>query len=254
MKKNFSTAAAIAAMILAVLITTSCNDDDLNYTRIVGNNLCTAELDASNHYRFYTDDDIVVELESESNSVMFNTFGKRAERVSLIYQYSSDDATVVNGVRQIRNAQVLNGTQLIDVDNIVTKATAEARNQLVTDSIFDIASVVSFYAHKGYLNCLVNARYATNGTKAVYPGLTLVADPSDVKENEMTVHLYYNCHAPKSALSGLSATFAKSYPLSSFANRIPGSGDITLNLIVEGQTTPKTKSFKMTRSDFSRPF
>lgn len=254
MKINFNYAAAIAVMVLSAFITTSCNDNDENGVAIISTNLCTAEVDLTNHYRFYTDDDIVVEMDNESNSVLFNTFGSKAERVSLIYQYRDVDATVVNGVRHVSNAQVLNGTQLIDIENITTKASAEAKNQLATDSIFEVSTIESFYAHKGYLNCIIKAPYAALNNKAVYPGITLFADQSDIKENEMTLHLYYNCHAPKNALTGYLSSFAKSYPLSMFANRIPGTDDITLKLIVEGQSNPKTKTFKMTRSDFFRPF
>lgn len=254
MKIKFSYAVAIAFMALSTFMTTSCNDSSESGTVIVGSNLCTAEVDLTNRYIFYTDDDIVVEMDNESNSVLFNTFGAKAERVSLIFQYRAEDATVVNGVRHVNNAQVLNGTQLIDVENIVTKASAEAKNQLATDSIFEISKIESFYAHKGYLNCIIKAPYAVVSNKAIYPGITLVADQSDIKENEMTLHLYYNCHAPKNAIAGYTTSFAKSYPLSMFTNRIPGTDDITLNLVVEGQSATRTATFKMTRSDFFRPF
>lgn len=254
MKLNFNYAVAIAIMVLSAFVTTSCNDNNEGGSVVVSTNLCTAEVDLTNHYRFYTDDDIVVEIDNQSNSVLFNTFGSKAERVSLIYQFKGEDATVVDGVRHISNAQVLNGTQLIDVDYIATKASAEAKNQLAADSLFEISKIESFYAHKGYLNCIINAPYATSGTKAIYPGIILTADQSDIKENEMTVHLYYNCHAPKSAVPGYTSIFAKSYPLSMFANRIPGTEDITLNLVVEGQSISKKAQFKMTRADFFRPF
>lgn len=254
MNKKISKVAVIAMMALSAFVTSSCLKNGENVNTIVANNFCTVGPGTSSRYTFYMDDDIVVRLDSVSENRIYRTFGSKASRISLIYQYNTQDATIVDGVRHVYNAEVLNGTQLVKVDDIMTTEIAKSKNQLAADSVFEIRTLQAFYAHKGYITCAVEGPYFSNGTKAAYPDINLIVDEKDIKENEMTIHLYYNCHANKKASGYYVSTFAKSFPITSYSKLVPGNSDITLKLVLEGKTGSNVHTAKMTRGDFYLPF
>lgn len=244
----------LLAMAMTSVLSVSCDTTDSSERVILSSEFCTVRNDAgSSKFVFYSDNDVIVNLNYDSDALVRKAFGSDFKRIALIYQYYETDIENVGGQKTISNAVVIDGTMTIDVKNFMTTTDATAQNQLAKDSLFAINTVQAAYVHKGYLTLSVNAPFSIVDSKAIQPDMHVVIDKEDISQDAITMHLLYNRHSKKQG-SYNNGLFATSYPVAALKSMVPGKDDITITLKVEGQDAPTTKTWTMKRDDFNLPY
>lgn len=234
-----------------VLIAVSCflaiscgtNDSESTFLRSV---CCNVEVGSNGALTFLSDNDETIFLCSESESMVRDQLGTKMERMYLFIRYTESDVIVDNGKTTIKNAVALDGTQKIFVNSPMTTTMAEEKNWLAKDSLFNIQSINEAYVSNGYMTIFVTAPYSVVNKYSIYPGINMVIDNDDIKENAMTVHLLYNCHTPKTA-TAYNDVFITSFPINRYKSVVPGTDDINVTVTVEGQDKETKTTFKMKR-------
>lgn len=241
--KSIIKSIVLMAMVCVLAVSCDSTSSEAAYFTSV---CCTVETDSYGSYVFHSDDNEIIRLSGESDAVVRKNYGTNIERIHLIIKYNESDKTVENGVTTIKNATVMQGTQKIDVNNCMTTTVAEEKNWLAKDSLFNIQGINEAYASNGYITIFLTAPYSIVNNYNVYPGINMIIDSDDIKENALTVHLLYNRHSAKSA-TAYNATFITSFPINRYKSAVPGTGDINVTVSVEGQDKETKTTFKMKR-------
>ncbi len=154
--------------------------------------------------------------------------------------------------KTITGAQLFGG-QVVPVSNPLTIQQASDSSKLVLapDSLFSMRQLSGYWAYRGYLTIVVNGDYSykiTEGrTNYIYPSLSLVYDPAQLKEpNRLDLTLCYNRHTDKQTSSAGTYNFPTSFRLDEFAALVPGNDTIQVSIAGVGITTTR---FKVGRQD-----
>lgn len=234
----------ISAMFIAVAtLTTSCLGDDTKDNSIVTGVYCT--LTGSNpNYILYGDGGAVITPTASSVQTMTNSKGfEGARRAFISFKYTPNTAETdkETGLTYINDAELQAG-YVIQVSDILKKLDAEDAKITAPDSSFSIMQFNQMWVYNGYMNTMVTGYYSGNDKTNFTPSVNLVYSPSDIKENEITLHLYYNRHSEQSASPKGYYSFEDSFDLSEIANIIPGDKDVTINVVTDKDSYTKTQT------------
>lgn len=249
--KNFKFLLLPLFLLAASMTFVSCNNDSTGDSTNIGRELCTARKNIDGNYVFYSDNNTEIHLTAASSKQVADLYKNGLERIYLYYQYNASDVSQSAEAIVVKNAVAVQGTQKVTVDEFMTTAIATEKKQLESDSLFNINSIDLLYAYKGYLNVGGYGQYSVVDGKGILPSLSAVVDESDISENAITVHLYYNRHSPSKAIVGGTIGLTQSFRINSWSRLIPGSDDVTLTLKVEGADNKLTKQCKIARKQFT---
>ena len=220
----------------------SCNDNDDNSMIFTGHFVIEGSYP---NYTLYHPGGYTFHLLPASVQQVTNGNGFGAHK-RCFFQLSFKEADVVysdpvnkKGDVVVNNAQVLQGSY-VDEQAPMHYATAEAKNQTVADSIFNIKKFTDYWYHRGYLNIALEGSYSVVNNKGVYPAMTLTFNEDDISENAISLNLLYNRHTSKDA-SSQPGSFITAYTFDNIIYQVPGNDSIRVRLSSQGAETVEFK-------------
>lgn len=142
----------------------------------------------------------------------------------------------------VKNARIV-GLVPIDEQNILTNETAQEKNILATDSLFDVITVYQPWYSRFYLTLPVNAYYSVNTSlqKAITPTVNLVCHSDSISTNRVALNVCYNQHSKKDESSKYyKENFLTSYNISNLLRQTPGND--TVNVVLHATVNSKRQS------------
>lgn len=168
------------------------------------------------------------------------------ERYVLQFKYkeggiSADKMTVTD-------AEILAG-EVIDVRNPLTAQEAAESKVSDPDSLFNINSISSAWAYRGYLTVLTRALYSVKDSKGVFPVINMTYDPlTDLDVDRIKLTLCYNRRTAKDAQTASTPyEFATSFRLSQLQSIVPGTD--TIQVAISAMGVDKPYQVKVARKD-----
>lgn len=262
MKNNYRSLLSMSA-IFGSLLLSSCIGDGPNKYSDTG--VFTVSQEGAN-YIFFRDYGGAVRMNSGSiqdllSSIKGNPYGYKlnsGERYVLMYSYEDDNMVDVPGKGLLIDKAEMNFFQIIPEYDVMTKAQAEAKNQLVADSVFALKptqmtySDIKFGAYRGFITAQFTGPFSIikkdKGTTAVLPSLNVIMNPEEnLQPNVLNLKLSYNRHTRKDSIETSSQTFCFSYPLSNVIGYIQGNDSVTIN--IEGSDMKSPVKLRIGRED-----
>lgn len=245
MKKNFKTLALAAFAVCAML--TSCENEGDNARYI--SNYFTITGDVETGYTLYQDGGGIIKPSTESivSAGGKNGFGKN-ERAMLTFKFEKENIKQVDGGQIIEDAYLLEGDYM-PLHFPMTPEEAESKNITSPDSLFRVNRFISTWCYRGYLNTMINAPIIIRNGYVVRPGINMIYNPADIKENYIELKVCYNRHSTNGALSDGNQEFVSTFPLYNIGSLIPGDGEVTVKVMVDGDDA---RTMKVSRKDLER--
>lgn len=246
MKKTFK----LFFLIVLALAFTACNTDNDTQISIQSDYFTVTRV--NNRFVLYADAGHIVKFTSEADQSVAEAFPNGVERLSLTYSCDLLKLTKEGDVEVVNDAEPIEATK-VPVLSVMDVEDAKAAKVTEKDSIFNIVSIQSMWATRGYLTITLNGSYSVVGSKNILPTMNLVLDETEISEDNIKFHLYYNRHSSKDVSSGGVYQFITSYPLTPFKYMIPGNNDVIITVAVEGPDgkTQVSKPYKVSRKNLS---
>lgn len=243
---NLKKSTLLATALAAIGLLASCLDGENDqhsayaYFTVTGNN--------SSGYVLYQDGGGKIIPTMQSVSDLTNGKGlEKVERALLQFTYQEKDVTdnTITGA-------VLTGGESVTPFNPVVRQMAESQKILSADSIFNIGSVSSVWAYRGYLNIVYNGYYGWNEKKDgyLYPTTNLVYEMDQQIPNELNLTFCHNERRSKSVNPAGQMTFTSCFRLNQLQNLAPGNDSVTVKISAAGLSSPI--KFKVAREDFNK--
>lgn len=245
MKKNFKTLALVAFAACAML--TSCENEGDNARYI--SNYFTITGDVETGYTLYQDGGGIVKPSTASivSAGGKDGFGKN-ERAMLTFKFEEENIKQIEGGKIVENAYLLEGDYM-PLHFPMTLEEAESKMITAPDSLFNVNRLIYTWCYRGYLNTRINAPVVLRNGYVVRPGINMVYNPADIKDNYIELKVCYNRHSAKGVLSDGNQEFVSTFPLYNIGSLIPGDGEVTIKVSVDG-AEPLT--LKVDRKDLER--